>query len=313
MSRISLFVVIQIFTWTVLSQAGIVQISEPDAAYQAATTKIDISALGYNSQHEFITDGTLQVTFSSPMLKRGPVPRGWTTWSAPPFSENATPDVLASNGATSMTWTFDRTVGTFGFELEPNLFQDQEMTVDFVFSLNNVIVGTIQRTVNGQAGARLFAAKTTDVPFNRIDIMGGEFAVAQIRYALLNLVTIDVRPGDEQHVINLMSRGVVPVAIKTTRAADGDANNFDVSEVNPSTLQLGPAQAGALHWSFTDIDADGDLDLLVHFKVQELGLSCGETEVTLLGATYSGVPIIGVESIQTKGCNGNARGQNLRD
>jgi hypothetical protein len=79
MSRISMFVVTQIFTWVALGQAGIVQILEPNDTYRAATTKIEISALEFNSQHEFITDGTLRVTFSFPMLKRGPVPTGWTT------------------------------------------------------------------------------------------------------------------------------------------------------------------------------------------------------------------------------------------
>jgi hypothetical protein len=79
MSRISMFVVTQIFTWVALGQAGIVQILEPNDSYRAATTKIEISALEFNSQHEFITDGTLRVTFSFPMLKRGPVPTGWTT------------------------------------------------------------------------------------------------------------------------------------------------------------------------------------------------------------------------------------------
>lgn len=66
-------------------------IDNPDAAYLAATTKIDITDLPFASSHESITDGTLTVTFSEPVVKLGPVPEGWSTWSAPPFSEDPNP------------------------------------------------------------------------------------------------------------------------------------------------------------------------------------------------------------------------------
>ena len=70
-------------------------IDNPDAAYLAATTKIDITDLPFASSHESITDGTLTVTFSEPVVKLGPVPEGWSTWSAPPFSEDPNPFVLS--------------------------------------------------------------------------------------------------------------------------------------------------------------------------------------------------------------------------
>lgn len=54
-------------------------IDNPDAQYLAATTKIDIAGLPFGSIQDFITDGTLTVSFSTPVEKVGPVPDGWLT------------------------------------------------------------------------------------------------------------------------------------------------------------------------------------------------------------------------------------------
>ena len=85
-------------------------------------------------------------------------------------------------------------------------------------------------------------------------------------------VQIDIKPGDEQNNINLNSRGVVPVAVLTT----GD---FDAGEIDPDTAQF--AGARPERWKLVDVDDDGDDDLLLHFRTQDLNLDRESTEASL--------------------------------
>jgi hypothetical protein len=157
-------------------------INNPDAAYQSSTQKVDFSGVPFGTDITSVSDGIQTVTFSSAMNKRGPVPTGWATWSSPPFSETANPFVLFSNGQSVMTWTLARPSAIFGFELEPNPFEVVNFNVDFFSGAS--LIGSVTRAVNGNAGARLFAAQTNGA-FDRVVITGGsDFAVAQIRYAL---------------------------------------------------------------------------------------------------------------------------------
>jgi hypothetical protein len=85
-------------------------------------------------------------------------------------------------------------------------------------------------------------------------------------------VTVDIKPGSDTNVINLKSKGVVPVAVLT---ADG----FDAAEVDPATVLF--AGAAPVRWTLEDVDGDGDKDMLFHFKTEELNLNENSTEATL--------------------------------
>ena len=166
-------------------------IAQPDAAYLASTTKIDISELSFDSYYSSISDGTLTVSFDKPLLKLGPVPNGWATWSSPPYSESPNPDVLYTMSQSALTMTLSQPCTIFGFELEPNPFADHAYDVDFVLMSGPTVVGRITMTVHGYQGARLFAAKVDGAKFDRIVISGAkEFAIAQIRYAI---TTVGIR------------------------------------------------------------------------------------------------------------------------
>jgi hypothetical protein len=130
-----------------------------------------------------ITDGTLTVSFDTPLQKLS-VPDIWGTWSSPPNAESATPAVLWDQ-TSSLTMSLSRPVTIFGFELEPDSFSIENFDVDFVFLNGPTVVGTISLSVNGEAGSRLFAAATQDLPFDQIVINGtSDFAIAQVRYDL---------------------------------------------------------------------------------------------------------------------------------
>jgi hypothetical protein len=111
-------------------------------------------------------------------------------------------------------------------------------------------------------------------------------------------VTIDVKPGSFPNSINPRSRGMIPVAIWTTAT-------FDATTVDPETLRFGAVgtEAAAVHSALEDLDADGDLDLILHFSTQETGIGCDATSASLTGKTYGGQPIAGSDSVRTTGCH----------
>ncbi len=114
---------------------------------------------------------------------------------------------------------------------------------------------------------------------------------------LLLDVAIDIKPGSDPNSINLKSKGVIPVAVLTTP-------EFDAADVDPTTVGFGPDTAGIAHSAahLEDVDGDGDIDLLMHFRTQETGIQCGDTYATLTGETFDGSPIEGSDSIKTVGC-----------
>jgi hypothetical protein len=279
------------------ANADITVIPQPDAAYLSSTTKIDVASVPDFTLLDFITDGTLTVTFDSPVEKRT-VPTGWATWSSPPDAESATPAVLFQF-STSMTMDLSLPVTTFGFELEPNPFSTQDFDVEFVFLSGPTIVGTISLSVEGFAGSRLFAATTQDLPFDQIIISGtSDFAIAQVRYDRTIDVDIDIKPGSSTNPIKLSSKGVTPVAILS--------NSFDATTVNPATVCFGDAENpsqrdcteahGKGH--IEDVDGDGDLDLVLHFDTTATGIDLGDTQACLTGATFDGTPIQGCDVVR---------------
>jgi len=76
-------------------------------------------------------------------------------------------------------------------------------------------------------------------------------------------IDIDIKPGGNPNNINLKSRGVVPVAVLTT-------NDFDASNVDPNPESVTFAGAKPVRCKLCDVDGDGDVDMLFHFKTQKL-------------------------------------------
>ncbi len=113
-------------------------------------------------------------------------------------------------------------------------------------------------------------------------------------------VPIDIRPGSETNVINCKgSHGVIPVAILSTP-------RFDALDIDHATVRFGPAGAAEAHGRQgrvirheEDVDGDGDLDLLFHFRNQDTGIRCGDTTAELTGATFDGWAIRGSDTVAT--------------
>ena len=116
------------------------------------------------------------------------------------------------------------------------------------------------------------------------------------------IIEIDVKPDSDPNSINLANNGVIAVSILTT-------DDFDAASVDANTVQF--ANARAVHHSLEDVDGDGDLDMVLHFRVQDTNLaeiyadllSEGSESnhqsfaVALTGATLGGTSFTGSDGV----------------
>ncbi|UCD52397.1 MAG: hypothetical protein JSW27_07120 [Phycisphaerales bacterium] len=108
----------------------------------------------------------------------------------------------------------------------------------------------------------------------------------KLRITRTGIVEIDIKPGSHPNSINLKSKGVVPVAILS-------ADDFAAPEVDPVTVTF--ADAAPVKWALEDVDDDGDMDMILHFRTRELTLNASSTEATLVGTTKGGIDFAGTD------------------
>ncbi len=161
-----------------LCPAAIIQFTSPDSTYLGSTTLLPITVPDYTTV-TVLSDGRLTINISGSQYA-GTIGSTWATWSLPPESETSTPRTLQT--AYSVDFVFSTPLLIFGFEAEPNPFGPYDLTATFYNGAD--VVGTITRTVDGNAGARLFAAQTADLMFTSVNATSSvDFAQAQFRYA----------------------------------------------------------------------------------------------------------------------------------
>ncbi len=130
-------------------------------------------------------------------------------------------------------------------------------------------------------------------------------------------VPIDIRPESPRNIVNLTSKGRLPVVIFSTR-------DFDATKVRPETVRFGPNRARPVHGEGDDQDDDredrreqergreklghiedinGDRlpDLVLHFRIQDIGFTCADTQATLTGFTLRRERISGSDKVQPIG------------
>jgi hypothetical protein len=108
-------------------------------------------------------------------------------------------------------------------------------------------------------------------------------------------VPIDILPFIWLNIVNLNSRGTLPVAILS------DAS-FDARFVNVDTVSLAgaPAVRPFPRWpKFVELDVNHDQrkDIIVYFNIQDLELDLSATAAVLSGETYSGVSFAGADRV----------------
>jgi hypothetical protein len=124
----------------------------------------------------------------------------------------------------------------------------------------------------------------------------GGIATGQSRGEVLH-VAVDVKPGDTPKTIEPKRGGMIPIAILTTR-------EFDSSRVDPATVTVGAtgAEAAVFRSMSEDVDRDGDTDMLLLIRVQDMKLECSDAAVRLRGKTLEGQEIEGGQAVKMEGC-----------
>ncbi len=108
-------------------------------------------------------------------------------------------------------------------------------------------------------------------------------------------IEIDIKPGSDPNSINPSLEGDLPVAIL-------GSDTFDVADVDVSTLAFGRSGAPFDHSQgphFEDVNGDGFLDLVSHFRTKEAGIAFGDMEACLRGKRFDGIPFGGCDAITT--------------
>ena len=126
---------------------------------------------------------------------------------------------------------------------------------------------------------------------------------AGVGLAIAVEVEIDIKPGSDENPINLKSMGVITVAILTN-------DFFDATTVDPMSVKFGPGEATECHerGHIEDVDEDGDLDMVLHFRTQETGIEWDDTEAYLTGYAMDGMAIEGLDVIVTVPSEGEKNG-----
>lgn len=101
-------------------------------------------------------------------------------------------------------------------------------------------------------------------------------------------VEIDIKPGSDPNSINPNSKGVVPVAVLTTPI-------FDATVLDIASVRF--AEASAVREHLEDIDGDGDLDYVFHFRTEDLVISEGQDYARLRARTTAGYLVWEEDSI----------------
>ena len=110
-------------------------------------------------------------------------------------------------------------------------------------------------------------------------------------------VRVDILPADKKNRINLRSNGNIAVAVLSTR-------KFDATQVDWETVTFGPRDATELHRRshVRDVDRDGDMDFVLHFKIRKTGIKCGDRKAKLTGETFSGQVFTGSDKVKPRNC-----------
>jgi hypothetical protein len=133
--------------------------------------------------------------------------------------------------------------------------------------------------------------------FATLTAAAGWLAVASAQQPIR--VSVDVKPGDAPTTIKPGREGMIPVAVLSTP-------QFDAATIDPATIRIGPtgAEAAIFRSTLDDVDRDGDVDLMLLVRVQDLALTCAGKTVVLKARTASGQQVEGSEVVTLEGCPG---------
>lgn len=208
---------------------------------------------------------------------------------------NVAPDAAISGPASTLAGT------GVNFTLGATDISSADQAADFTYEIDWDGDGSVDQTVSGAdglvVGHSFASAGLSNVIVTATDKDGGMSTPVTHSILVIQPVNIDVKPDSSHNKVNVKSQGVIPVAILTTAG-------FDAAQVIGSSVQLEGVSAS--HFALEDVDRDGDLDLILHFRTQDLldalGLSLNSGDsinvaTKLTGETIDQVMIEGIDTI----------------
>jgi hypothetical protein len=111
---------------------------------------------------------------------------------------------------------------------------------------------------------------------------------------------IDVRPGRPGNPIDPSGTDTIKVAVLTTQ----DHPSFDATKVRPRSVRFGRVgtEGTPVRDRLTDVDGDGDKDLVLRFRPSKTDIGCGDLSANLRGKLRGGDTFDGTDYIRTTGC-----------
>jgi hypothetical protein len=190
---------------------------------------------------------------------------------------------------------------------------DYSLTRLSVYGLSDQLLGSVEIPVNNNVSVDQFIGIQSDEPFLRVRIENFEtpqtpsdsysvvlddLVFSNVKQSLMPIpILIDIKPGSSANPVNVKSRGTIPIAILGSEA-------FNVVNVDRASLRFGPNGGLPLNGpGLVDANDDGFVDLVLHFDLQESGITCGMESAKVSGSLVTGELIEGVDSIRTEGCN----------
>ncbi len=165
--------------------SAVTAISNPTTAYKDSTCVVKVGQVADGTSFQSYSACGVTFSFSDVVTKESVRAGGsWATWGSPPFTEGNKPGLIR-NFDSQLTITLSSAKRTVGMEIEGQAFAVNDFTASFRSSTGTT-VGVVRRSVDGNAGARLFALKSTSgtpaikkIVITSTDLSG--FALAKLR------------------------------------------------------------------------------------------------------------------------------------
>lgn len=111
-------------------------------------------------------------------------------------------------------------------------------------------------------------------------------------------VTIDIKPGSSTNPVNPRSNGMLPVVVF-------GSPGLDTLQIDITNLRLGITGLEAAprkNHSYQDVNLDGEMDLMLQFRIPETGITCTTNQLLMTGQMLNGLPLTGSDIVTPVGC-----------